>query len=400
MQESPGETHSVLTELEAGLSPFDYDRVAGAFRGFAIPGDVDSDTLSRIYRLCYRILGIAPDAPAVEFGAADPRYQGHIQACAISLIEDSLFDAHAHTREWIRSTKALYESRGDEVPEGLDDNHLPPAITIPWDKDVARQEIAPFLTAFESNLATDACAHFKLCYDIAASGYPVFRDVFDDWLDDLERRGLGQPGMRPALAKAKELERLAEKADPIRWQQCEAEVLPLLEDPHPMIAAGAARYIGALFADDGFPKDQAAPALPAFLDTLSRRDRLRRAVCGAFIRGFDTECCGLGSLVSDQRLQGFDLDEWVIEALSLDEDEPFLPNVQALWFYVHEHYDTDPGFITRLIDLGRPWVAMMCATERPERVEGMEPVLHRLADLPDPEVSAVAEAHLRHHYSH
>lgn len=395
-----GEIDSAMAELEAGLNPFDYDRVAVAFRSFAIPGDVDRETLSRIYRLCYRILGIAPDAPAVEFGAADPRQQGHIQACAISLIEDSLFDAHAETREWIHKTKAYYEASGDEVPEGLDDGHLPPAIALPFDKEVARQEIGPFLRAFEGNLANDPCAHFKLCYDMAASGYPVFRQVFDEWMDDLERRGLGQPGTRAALARAKELEELAEKADPIPWETCATDVMPLLDDPHPMIAAGAARYLGALYADDGFAEEQGAPALPALLDSFSARPSLRRAVCGAFIRGLDTECCGLGSLVSDPRLRGFDIDEWVIEALSLDEDEPFLPNVQALWFYVHEHYDTDPGFITRLIDLERPWIAMMCATERPERVEGMEPVLHRLADLPHPEVSTVAEAHLRHHYSH
>ncbi|XSG81441.1 MAG: hypothetical protein ACPW61_10190 [Methyloligella sp. ZOD6] len=123
-------------------------------------------------------------------------------------------------------------------------------------------------------------------------------------------------------------------------------------------------------------------------------------VCGAFVHGLDTECYGLGSLASDERLRDFDLDQWVVESLSLDEDEIYIPNAQALWFHVHEHYDCDPGFVTRLIDMDRAWIAMMCATERRERIEGMEPVLHRLAENPDPEIAAHAESHLARYYQH
>ena len=44
----------------------------------------------------------------------------------------------------------------------------------------------------------------------------------------------------------------------------------------------------------------------------------------------------------------------------------------------HEHYCTDPGFAMKLIDIGRAWVALMCATELHEPVDGMRAVLERL----------------------
>ncbi|MFD0986928.1 hypothetical protein [Methyloligella solikamskensis] len=392
---------NALQQLEAGLSPPDYDALVTAFQGLEIPGDVDSKSLKRIYDLCFRILGIAPDSPPLDFqGNMEVWQAGHLQACAASTIEESLYDRNAHTRQWIREMEERYEARGKPVPGDLNDDQLPPELHVPWDVETAKREIAPFLAAYERNLTIDPGAHFKLCYDVATHGYPVFRKVFDDWMDNLEARGLGQPGMRVAVEKAEELEILADKADPVSWEQCAAEILPLIDDPHPMVAAGAARYLGALFADESFPEDEAAPSLAAFITSLSRRPALRRALCGGFVRGFDTGSYGLGSLAADERLKEFDLDEWVIEVLSLDEDELYLPNVQAFWFHVHEFYDGDPGFITRLIDMDRSWIAMMCATERPERVEGMEPVLHRLAENPDPEIAAHAESHLARFYQH
>ncbi|WP_141693986.1 hypothetical protein [Methyloligella halotolerans] len=390
-----------LKELEAGLTPPDYERLITAFRSLQIPGDVDSGTLKRVYRLCFRILGLAPGEPPLDSEHhIEPWQTGHLEACAASAIEESLFDRNAQTRRWIREREERYRVEGKPTPAGFGDQNLPPELHIPWDLETAREEIAPFLAAYERNLAQDPGVHFKLCYDVMSDGYPVFRTVFGDWMDALEQRGLGHPGMRMAIEKSVELDALANEPEPISWQECEAELLPLLDHAHPMIAAGAARYLGALFAEAPFPDDEKAPGLPEFLEDLAQRSEHRRSLCGAFIRGLDTECRGLGTLATDPRLQAFDLDEWVVEVLSLDEEEPFLPNVQAFWFYVHEYYDTDPGFITRLIEMDRAWIAMMCATESPSRIEGMEPVLHRLAENPDPEIAAHAESHLARHYSH
>jgi len=95
---------------------------------------------------------------------------------------------------------------------------------------------------------------------------------------------------------------------------------------------------------------------------------------------------------------GFDLDQWVLDVLTFEKDTDYLPNAQALWFYVHEHYAADPAFATRLIDRDRAWIAMMCATELDEPVAGMRPVLERLAADLHPEIAHPARMHLDRYY--
>lgn len=172
--------------------------------------------------------------------------------------------------------------------------------------------------------------------------------------------------------------------------------MPLLTHPHPMIAAGAARYLGALFGDEAFRAASSTPSIADLLKQLRRLEGHRAAVAGAFVCGFDGDT-GLNALASDDVLTaaGFDLDGWVLDILAYGDGPPYLPNAQALWFYVHEHYCTDPGFAMRLIDIGRPWVALMCATELHEPVDGMRPVLERLvAEGADWDWAHIARRHL------
>ncbi|XSG81440.1 MAG: hypothetical protein ACPW61_10185 [Methyloligella sp. ZOD6] len=210
----PNAMDRVLDDFEAGLAPADYDRLIAAFRALEIPGDVDGESLERLYGICYRILGIAPDAQEAALGShMEPWQIGHLQACAASAIEESLYDRNARTRAWIHKMEALYESRRESTPKGLNDHQLPPALVIPWDAARAKNKIAPFLAAYEANLAEDPYAHFKLCYDVMTDGYPVFREVFESWMEDLERRGLGQPGMAEGLREAARLGALAKKTN-------------------------------------------------------------------------------------------------------------------------------------------------------------------------------------------
>ena len=164
-----------------------------------------------------------------------------------------------------------------------------------------------------------------------------------------------------------------------------------------MIAAGAARYLGALFADEAFRASPSTPSIADLLEQLRRLEGHRAAVAGAFVCGFDWGTEGLNALASDDVLTaaGFDLDGWVLDIFAYGEEPPYLPNAQALWFYVHEHYCTDPGFAMRLIDIGRAWVALMCATELHEPVDGMRAVLERLvAEGADQDWVRIARRHL------
>ena len=90
---------------------------------------------------------------------------------------------------------------------------------------------------------------------------------------------------------------------------------------------------------------------------------------------------------------------WVSEIVAGAEPEPDRPAAQSFWFWVHEAYCANPPFIDRLIDAGHLWEAMMCATEIGDAVEGMAPVLARLAASDDKDVSARARGWLEDYYA-
>lgn len=193
---------------------------------------------------------------------------------------------------------------------------------------------------------------------------------------------------------------LAEIAQPISWEDCAKDLLPLLNHQHPMVAAGAGRWLGALYEGDGYEHDVAALSLPEILETLRHHPNHRVAVAGGFVCGFDIGLDGLHALVSHRSLRssGFDLDQWILDVLAAEKNTNYLPNAQALWFYVHEHYAADPVFVGQLIDRDRAWIAMMCATELDYHVEGMGSLLERLSVDHDFNIARPARAHLERYY--
>ncbi len=374
----------------------DYGTLIGLFRELLVPAGVTATELSRLYSLCYGL--IAAEGPAVDLSRVDTRRAEHLIACARDTLEHTFYDPSARNRAWIAHSQARLRDRGLPIPEGLDDNHLPPRLQIPWDEATAAGRIRPFLRRLEESLATSPACHFKLSWDVARDGYPVFRRIFAGWLADLDARGIGWPETDRAISVALDLLELAESAEPISWADCSNDLLPLLNHRHPMVVAGAGRWLGALYASNGYEHDSAAPPLAEILETLRHHPNHRVAVAGGFVCGFDTGLDGLHALASPLRSSGFDLDQWVLDVLAADKHFDYLPNAQALWFYVHEHYAGDPVFVGRLLDNDRTWIAMMCATELCHHVEGMAPLLERLSFDRDANVAQAARAHLERYY--
>jgi hypothetical protein len=392
-----------LAAFEAALAapPADYATLIAAFRDLVVPADATDADLTRLYAVCHRLLGIEAGGPPADLRADMSEWQaGHLTACAADVVERTMYDPSASTRAWIARSQARFRARGQPVPDQVNDDHLPPRLAIPWDVPTAAERIRPFLARLEESLAGDPAAHFKLCWDVSRDGYPVFRKVIADWLADLEGRRIGWPGTAAAIATARDLYALAEAAEPVPWSECESDLLPLLDHRHPMVAAGAARWLGALYADGGLEGETDAPALADLLKRLRGHANHRVAVAGGFVCGYDTSFEGLYALSSNKALMasGFDLDQWVIDVLAFEKRTDYLPNAQALWFYIHEHYAADPAFVTRLVDVDRAWIAMMCATELDEPVAGMRPVLERLTADSDPEIARPAKVHLDRHY--
>lgn len=394
---------AALTQFERALAaePLDYTTLLNAFRAIDIPAAPSAEDLTRLFTGCYKIL----DFDDTDFGARLKKElgdhpAGHLEACAGAEIEHVLYDANAGSRAWIAERIAWHESNDREVPEDYLDHDLPPALTIPWDNDTARQRIAPLLGYWQSVLPDVPTAHFSLAWKVLHDGYPVFKAIFSEWMQELDARGLGLPGTWAAFTKADELAALAEQDPPPEWAKCERDLLPLLHDPHPMIVAGAAKALGSFYAEDDFPGDPAAPDLETMLARLGGLNQFRAIASGAFVCGFDVDCSGLYSLQHDKRLAdaGFDIDDWILHIVTGDDYEPYLPNAQALWFYIHEHYDHKPEMVMAFIDKGRSWLAMMCATEVHDHVSGMQPVLERLAKDDDPDIVRAAQEHLADHY--
>jgi hypothetical protein len=367
-----------------------------AFRSLEIPTGVTDAQLSRVLAVCCRVLdGDANPADrdmALEQG-------NHLTSCALDQVMRILRDPDAHTRAWIAMMQGRFRARGESVPEDLNADRLPPPFEVPWDGATAEECLKPFLRHIERVLADDPTAHFWMGWDVARGGRDVFRPIIADWLRNLDCRGIGMAGTADAIERALHLFACAEAetASPPAWADVEREIVPLLTHRHPMIAAGAARHLGTLFADEAFRAASSTPSIVDLLEQVRTLEGHREAVAGAFVCGFDQGSEGLNVLASDEVLTaaGFDLVGWVLDILAYGEEPPYLPNAQALWFYVHEHYCTDPGFAMRLIDIGRAWLALMCATELHEPVDGMRTVLERLvAEGADQDWALIARRHL------
>lgn len=391
---------AVLDQFEAALAarPLQYDLLNDAFRSLEIPTGVTDAQLSRVLSVCCRVLGTNPQDRDLSREQTD-----HLTSCAFDQVMRILRDPDAHTRSWMVMMQDRFRARGEPIPEDLNAARLPPTFGVPWDRATAQGRLKPFLRHFETILANEPTAHFRMCWDVARAGRDVFRPIMAEWLRGLDCQGIGVAGTADAIERALDLLARAENggASPGSWADIDREIMPLLTHPHPMIAAGAARYLGALFADEAFRAEASTPPIADLLEQLRTLEGHRAAVAGAFVCGFDCDMEGLNALASDDDLTatGFDLNGWVLDILAHGDEPPYLPNAQALWFYVHEHYCSDPWFTMRLIDIGRARVALMCATELNEPVDGMRPVLERLvAEGVDEDWIRLARRHLTHVY--
>jgi hypothetical protein len=369
---------AVLDRFDTALAarPIQYHPLMEAFRSLKIPNGVTDAQLSRVLAVCCHVL----DGDANPMDRDLSLEQGnHLTSCALDQAMRILRDPDAHSRAWIAMMQDRCRARGEPVPEDLNADRLPPPFEVPWDRTMAEERLKPFLRHIERILADDPTAHFRIGWDVARGGRDVFRLIIADWLRNLDCRGIGMAGTADAVERALHLSERAEaeSASPPVWADVDREIMPLLTHPHPMVAAGAARYLGALFVDEAFRAASSTPSIADLLEQLRRLEGHRAAVAGAFVCGFDWGAEGLNALASDDVLTaaGFDLDGWTLDILAYGEEPLYLPNAQALWFYVHEHYCSDPGFAMRLIDIGRAWVALMCATELHEPVDGMRAVL-------------------------
>lgn len=348
-----------------------------------------ADDLQRLFAHCYAALARWPQLPN---GAPD-REAWLIFWQVTGLIEGTFTDEAARSRALVQGGHARFV--GLNYPRGeRPSREVPPLPHIPLDTDQARDLAAPYLARLEAEIADHPYGHLKLAWNVISRPVPPFDAVFEDWLGDLDARAVGTGTSLTSLKRARALATLADVGRQcMAWTTCEAELLPQLEDPHPMVAACAGRFLGSLYSDPEARFNRGtAPPLIEMMAHLTEVKTCRRAVAGGF-------CHGIGALTGlpDEVGDGFDLDDWTKAILAHPLEEPYVPGAQAFWFPVHEHYWNKPDFVGALIDMDREWIALMCATEA-GFVEGMRPILDRLADSNDADIAASAAAHIGRNY--
>jgi hypothetical protein len=74
--------------------------------------------------------------------------------------------------------------------------------------------------------------------------------------------------------------------------------------------------------------------------------------------------------------------------------EPHVPHIQTLEFYAHELFASDVNAIREFLKMGRRHLAVMTATEEPNAIPELLPVLTEMAASSDPALAAAIREYL------
>ena len=273
---------------------------------------------------------------------------------------------------------------------------------VEWDAPSAERQLAPFL-GWLGHFAPN----YHLEWKIFTSADPAVIAVFERWISGLELQGVRPAGYLDGLKRAVELEGLNERirCDEVTWAEAQPLLLPLLDHEHFMLRAAAAKCIGTFYPYTMAYYPQDIPPFITMLDIIGTQEIERPGVLGAFIDGYDGDCCGIHSLEQGEEViaAGFDVSAWILDILARSGSEVGgymggAPNAQSLEFYAHEYFEANPAGIRQLISMGRLNLACDAATNIPDRVDGMEDVLTALAQSPDPVQAEAARRHLSRYY--
>ncbi|HEV8412519.1 MAG TPA: hypothetical protein VGQ49_02915 [Bryobacteraceae bacterium] len=91
----------------------------------------------------------------------------------------------------------------------------------------------------------------------------------------------------------------------------------------------------------------------------------------------------------------FDFRSWFLDTLRLAKPEPDIPHVLTIEFYAHEFFDLDEDAIREMLRMGRKYLAVMTATDRPEAIDRMMGVLSEMANSDDGNVARAIQEYLK-----
>lgn len=218
-------------------------------------------------------------------------------------------------------------------------------------------------------------------------------DVKDAFLDHMRYHGDGEPFAGPVTERFRAWLNVESDAD----LQEKLRGAIVLHEPEGDMDAGIARLVALLDDPSAYVRACAAHRLGErvgecdddLLAFISAKDIERPGVAGPF-----WSACGF------REGEGPDAAEWMLNILAnRNGPEPEHLPFNGVDFHLHEICDGSPESVEMMLRLGHKALAAQTATERRGVVPGMEPVLRRLGDDPDPEIAKYAVWHLAFYYA-
>ena len=184
----------------------------------------------------------------------------------------------------------------------------------------------------------------------------------------------------------------------MEWQSQSLPYSKLLDHSSYLVRAAAAKALGQLYCGIRSASESGGvPPLAEMLSAIQTREAKSPGVAGPFLDGMDF-LLGIyewGTLDGD-----VDMKTWFLETFKRSSREPNVPHIQSLEFYAHELFSWDPDSIREFLKMGRTYLAVLTATESPEALPKLLPVLKEMAESSDPAVSAAIREYLAEPSSH
>jgi hypothetical protein len=176
------------------------------------------------------------------------------------------------------------------------------------------------------------------------------------------------------------------------WERDSAPYLDFLSYSSYLVRAAAGKALGELFYGARTKgRSENAPRLGQILPLIQAREIVTPGVAGPFLHGahwsVDPEDWFSFSV-------GVDMRAWFIETLARSGFELDVPHIQSLEFYAHELFSLDDSAIRQFMEMGRTELAVMTATEEPDAIDTLLPVLNEMVASDQPAVSAAIREYL------
>lgn len=255
-------------------------------------------------------------------------------------------------------------------------------------RTTAKRCVQPFPHSFSGSNRYPTAVLARFCWDLLAyKRYFTPEPVL--WLHHTGRlRGaISSDNIRLAVT-------LLDEADAMFWWRKERwKVADWTRDSEPfsallshesyLVRAAAAKVLGTMFRK---LHPNMAPVVEV-LAFIQRREIETPGIAGPFLHGLNWD---REEWVAVQ----FDIKAWVLETLRQSRQEPNVPHLISLEMFAHELFACDAADIRAFLGMGRRHLAVLTATENPDAIQELLPLLNEMAVSDDPGVAAAITEYL------